>query len=275
METTHTPAVSQRPAARGAALDSSAFPSGVWLSTNSTSSSLVSVRLGVAENNLSIGLSWVGDGAPVTWNPVQTDGLYADSAESRKAIALSGTYDLGAVRCRVQANVTLGLLVLSAFNSFAPDTGRVNFFSRAFFHPLDDLDSQSSVKGDATGLAPAAERKTRLPVDPAPLAGTWINTNRTSTGIAKYVVSVRGPQVTARAVTVSGHDLGEVPAHVYAKDGEPPEPMAFLATYDAGDREIEIQARLNLGLLVVAYFYRFKGASSGSNWYTREFYYKA
>ena len=223
------------------------------------------------------GLSWAGDGAPVTWRPVITESLYAESLESRKAIALSGTCDFGAVRCRVQANMTLGLIVLAAFNRFAPGTGLVDFFSRAFFYPLDGSEGESSPRADnvdMTGLAPAVMQKTIVPVDPAPFAGTWINTNRASKGVVKYVIATAGQQVVARAVTAAGRDLGEAPVHVYAKDGEPPEPMAFLATFDAGDREIEIQARLNLGLLVVVYFHRPKDGS-GSNWYTREFYHRA
>jgi hypothetical protein len=76
--------------------------------------------------------------------------------------------------------------------------------------------------------------------------------------------------VVARALMADGRDLGEAAAEIYAKDGEPPEPMAFLATFDAGDREFGAQARLNLGLLVVAYFCRMKDGQT--NYYTREFY---
>jgi len=251
--------------------DLSLFPAGGWRTTNSPSTGLASVSVDVAGGDLILGLSWVGDGGVVSWSPAKMENLYADAAG--KAVALAGTCDLGALRCRVQANVTQGLLVLAAFNQFPPGSGRTDFFSRSFFYPVgDDLDGAGG-RLDMTGLAPRATSTIWPAVDPAPLAGTWVNTNPSSIGIVRYVISVRGTRVVAGALMADGRDLGEAAAEIYAKDGEPPEPMAFLATFDAGDREFGAQARLNLGLLVVAYFCRMKDGQT--NYYTREFYRRA
>lgn len=251
--------------------DLSLFPAGVWRTTNSTSTSLVSVTIDAADGDLIVGLSWVGDGGVVSWSPAKMDNLYADAAG--KAVALEGTCDLGALRCRVQANVTQGLLVLAAFNRFPPGSGRRDFFSRSFFYPVGDDPEGPGARFDMTGMAPRAASTIWPAVDPGPLAGTWVNTNRSSIGIVRYVIDVRGTRVVARALMADGRDLGEAAAEVYAKDGEPPEPVAFLATFDAGDREFGAQARLNLGLLVVAYFCRMKDGQT--NYYTREFYRRA
>jgi hypothetical protein len=271
MET--TPGVSERPATLGRnPSDLSLFPAGIWQSTNGESKSLASVAIGVADGDLTIGLSWVGDGGPVSWSPVRVDSLHAETAASNKAIALAATFDLGAVRCRVHANVTLGLLVLAAFNRFAPHTGLTDFAARTFFHPIESPDSEPGPA--AAGRMPAAMAVPFPAVDPSPLTGTWINTNPASTGVVRYAISGRGRQVAVRPLMADGRDPGEVLADVYAKDGEPPEPMLFLASFDAGDREVEIQARLNLGLLVVVHFSRVKDAGQ-SNWYLREFYRRA
>ena len=241
-------------------------------STNRESTSLASVAIGVADGSLTFGLSWVGDGGPVSWKPVHVDSVHAETPASNKAIALAASFDLGTLRCRVHANVTLGLLVLAAFNRFAPATGRTNVASRTFFYPIDSSGGGDAGSGDAR-RTPVVMTRTFPAVDPSPLAGNWINTNRMSTGVVRYAITVRGGQVTVRAVMADGRDLGEATADLYAKDGEPPEPLLFLTTFDAGDREVEIQARLNLGLLVVVYFSRMKDAGQ-SNWYIREFYRK-
>jgi len=271
MET--TPGVSERPAALGRnPTDLSLFPTGIWQSTNGESRSLSSVAIGVADGDLTIGLSWVGYGGPVSWSPVRVDSLHAETPASNKAIALAATFELGAIRCRVHANVTLGLLVLAAFNRFAPDAGLTDFASRSFFHPIASPGSEAGQV--PLGPTPAAMVLTFPAVDPSPLAGTWINTNPASTGVVRYSISGRGRQVAVHPLMADGRDPGEVLADVYAKDGEPPEPMLFLASFDAGDREVEIQARLNLGLLVVVHFSRVKAAGQ-SNWYLREFYRRA
>ena len=50
---------------------------------------------------------------------------------------------------------------------------------------------------------------------------------------------------------------------------------AFIARYDLGSLDVEMQANLNLGLLVVACFHRFKDGSGRGDRFTREFFYHA
>jgi hypothetical protein len=48
-------------------------------------------------------------------------------------MAFEANYDLGFMDVQVQANFSLGLLVLACFNIFKDQSGRQNYFSREFF----------------------------------------------------------------------------------------------------------------------------------------------
>src|ERR1700752_4829655 len=100
-----TPTVSERPETLGRnPSDLSLFPTGIWQSTNSESRSLASAAIDVVDGHLTFGLSWVGDGGPVSWSPVRVDSLHAETPASDKAIALAATFEVGSIRCRVHAN---------------------------------------------------------------------------------------------------------------------------------------------------------------------------
>ena len=50
-------------------------------------------------------------------------------------MAFVATYDFGYLQTRVEANLSLGLLVVATFNTFRDGSGRFNFFAREVLLP--------------------------------------------------------------------------------------------------------------------------------------------
>ncbi len=114
-------------------------------------------------------------------------------------------------------------------------------------------------------------------LDPAPLLGTWINTNPRVRGIARIVLAADTGRFTVRVSGANGGspiDWGEIPAEPFAYNAGSREVMAFSALYDFGFQRVHLQANVKQGVLVVASFNEFTDASGRSSYFTREFFYR-
>lgn len=114
-------------------------------------------------------------------------------------------------------------------------------------------------------------------IDPAPLLGTWLNTDKESQGIVRIVAAVREGGFTIRAFGSGSPepiDWGEVRADVYADSAGSQGAAAFGAFYDHGFLRTHLQAKVNRGVLVVAMFNQFTDGSGRSSYFNREFYYR-
>lgn len=115
------------------------------------------------------------------------------------------------------------------------------------------------------------------PIIPAPLLGTWLNTNAASKGITTAILSRQSGSITVRIVAAgdpSPHDWGESAASLFAADASSTEAMAFSAFYDFGFMETQLQAHVRQGVLIIAKFDRFKDSSGRSNYFSKEFFYR-
>jgi hypothetical protein len=116
-------------------------------------------------------------------------------------------------------------------------------------------------------------------IDPSPLLGHWINTNSITPGIARVIISGGGRDVSIRVFAASGptpREWGDADVEVvYSAGVQSPAAMAFVARYDFGFVETRLEANLSLGLLVIAAFNTFRDGSGRSNYFAREFFYRA
>jgi hypothetical protein len=114
----------------------------------------------------------------------------------------------------------------------------------------------------------------RRRLDPANLAGRWINTNSHGRGIQEIAIDVDRDEVRLRAFSIASEALcawGTTQADgVYGSDVRAQTGMAFTARYDFGAFQTELQGNMNLGLLVVASFNRV--GALGHDYFAREFY---
>ncbi len=114
-------------------------------------------------------------------------------------------------------------------------------------------------------------------IDPAPLLGTWLNTDHDSRGVVRIVLSPReGGGIAVRATgagSPSPIDWGEVPGGVYAENAGAGRAAAFGALYDFGFLRVHLQGKTNRGVLVLAMFNEFRDGSGRSSYFNREFFY--
>ena len=116
------------------------------------------------------------------------------------------------------------------------------------------------------------------PVAPELLLGEWLNTNAATRGIVKAVLARTGAQIVLRILANGSpehYDWGETAAGLFAADTCSAEAMAFSAFYDFGFMETQLQAHVRQGVLIIAKFDRFKDNSGRSNYFSKEFFYRA
>ena len=112
-------------------------------------------------------------------------------------------------------------------------------------------------------------------VDPSPLVGTWLSTDKKTRGIAKLILSQRDGALKVQAFGAcepAPCDWGEVEGTAFSSGVSSPEAMAFTAFYDFGFMETSLAVYLKGGILVLDSFNAFKDGSGRSNYFSREFY---
>jgi len=113
------------------------------------------------------------------------------------------------------------------------------------------------------------------PVDPSPLVGTWLNTDKRTRGIARLVLTQDGDTLKVRAFGACDPDpcdWGEVPGAAFSSGVGSPEGMAFTALFDFGFMETFLAVYLKGGILVLDSFNTFRDDSGRSNYFSREFF---
>lgn len=137
--------------------------------------------------------------------------------------------------------------------------------------------------GAAAGAPPATTRAQRTAgrrarggaVDPAPLAGRWINSDRGSRGLAGLEIAVQGDgiEIAAHAAAPSGpREVGRARGDVYAPAPEGGAAIAFVARLDFGFLDTLLAAYGKAGILVVDSYNRFRDGSGRPPFTTREFF---
>jgi hypothetical protein len=115
-------------------------------------------------------------------------------------------------------------------------------------------------------------------IHPEPLLGTWLNTNMATRGITSAILSRQSGQIMVRIVAAGDPGLSdwkETEASLFAADASSSEAMSFSAFYDFGFMETQLQAHVRQGVLIIAKFERFKDSSGRSNYFSKEFFYRA
>jgi hypothetical protein len=112
-------------------------------------------------------------------------------------------------------------------------------------------------------------------VDPTPLAGTWLNTDKATRGIAKMILTNRDGVLLVHAYGAcepSLCDWGEVEGAAFSDGVSSSAGMAFTARYDFGFMETSLAVYLKGGILVLDSFNTFKDGSGRASYFSREFF---
>ncbi len=112
-------------------------------------------------------------------------------------------------------------------------------------------------------------------IDITPLLGTWINSNRATKGLTRFVLAKKKGVTTLHAfANDSPFDWGELEIVLYADSINSQKTVAFNANYDFGFMESFLAANTNKGLIIIAAYNKFKDDSQRSNYFSREFYFQ-
>jgi len=107
---------------------------GTWINTNPSSRDVAKLTVSQEDGVLYVRIFGSGSPSLLDWGNVPIGTVYVRDVNSAEPMAFDAQYDLGFMDILVQANFSLGLLVLACFNSFKDHSGRNNYFSRDFFH---------------------------------------------------------------------------------------------------------------------------------------------
>ena len=107
---------------------------GVWVNTNPPGPGVTKLIVSQEAGAPYIRIFGSGSPSPIDWGKVPIETVYTKDVNSAEPMAFDARYDLGFMDVHVQANFSLGLLVLACCNTFKDGSGRSNYFSREFFH---------------------------------------------------------------------------------------------------------------------------------------------
>lgn len=112
-------------------------------------------------------------------------------------------------------------------------------------------------------------------IDPAPLIGTWINSNLDTNSIARVNISDANGELQLQVFAMGPDgliDWGTAPAQVFAAGPSSHAGVGFTCTFDFGFAEARLQAMIMKGLLVLAQFHLFKDDSGRADYFLREYF---
>jgi hypothetical protein len=116
----------------------------------------------------------------------------------------------------------------------------------------------------------------RAATDLSPLAGTWINFDERSTGIARVEIADRGGELAVHAWGTGSPapcDWGEVVGEAFTDGVSLHAGVAFKAVYELGFARVTLACYLNKRLLVVDAYTVFDDGSGRSSYFQRDHFY--
>ena len=260
---------------------------GIWVNTNNETRGIAKVLIGTKNGDLTVQVFGAAFPGLSDWGEVKAETVYANSVRSREAMSFSALYDFGYMQVYLQANLSLGLLVVAGLNTFKDESGRSNYFSREFFYHAGQGTEHEFVREPSRQVSQKFRRdeedveveveKQAAAIDASPFLGKWITTNRATRGIVGIDVTDRDgePGVQAfGACLPSPCDWRVTGASLFSEGPASRKGLAISARYDFGFMQTHLQAKVKKGVLVVAVFNRFNDGSPRSNYFSREFFYR-
>jgi hypothetical protein len=107
---------------------------GCWINTNTDTPGIAKVIISPWDPDVSISVFSASGPTPREWGDANVEVLYSTGVHSLAATAFVARYDFDFMDIRLEANLSLGLLVIATFNTFKDDSGRSNYFAREFFY---------------------------------------------------------------------------------------------------------------------------------------------
>jgi hypothetical protein len=255
---------------------------GSWFNTNPTTGEIARLTISEREGWLLLNIEGAGPTERIAWPKISAI-PYVASLDSAEVIGFEAHCDLGFMETHLAANIKYGVLVMQSYNRFKDGSGRGAYFTREFFHqnvthehgltcatPNDDHAAFMM----AADVSRGAERP--APVDLGELTGLWKNTKRNTRVIRALTLTKVGDAFELNAFGAGApREWGKVNVVPHAGGVDAHDPAGFLAVYDFDFMRMLLAANMNKGLLIIASFNTFRDGSPRSNYFSREFFYRA
>jgi hypothetical protein len=255
---------------------------GSWFNTNPATGEIARLMISEREGGLLLDIEGAGRTDSIAW-PETPAIPFVASLNSAEVTGFEAHCDFGFMETHLAANIKHGVLVLQSYNRFKDGSGRGAYFTREFFHqcviheqgvtsapPTDDQLSFMMAADVSSGS------QQRASVDLLELTGLWKNTNRATRVIRELTLTKKGDAYELNAFGAGApRDWGKVHAIPYSSSVDARDAAGFFATYDFKFMQMFIATNVNKGLLIIASYNTFRDGSGRSNYFTREFFYRA
>ena len=208
---------------------------------------------------------------------------YVASLDSAEVTGFEAHCDLGFMETHLAANIKHGVLVMQSYNRFKDGSGRGAYFTREFFHQIVIHEhglTRATPDDDRAAFMMAADVSSggerTASVDLGELTGLWKNTKRATRVIRELTLTKNGDAYELNAFGAGApRDWGKVVVIPHAGGVDAHDPAGFLAVYDFDFMQMFLAANMNKGLLIIASYNTFRDGSGRSNYFSREFFYRA
>jgi hypothetical protein len=107
---------------------------GDWLNTNASTNGIARAAISNDRDGVRISLWPAGTSRAEPRYSMTADVVYSNSPSATAAMAVSARYEDESMATTLEANLSLGLLVIATCHTFKNGGDRSNYFSREFFH---------------------------------------------------------------------------------------------------------------------------------------------
>ena len=247
---------------------------GVWVNTESSPRGVAGVVIERRSDALGVRAQGVDDRTHDGWGWTVAEALYAASTSGDEAVAFTAVYPEESTPVTLHANVSKGLLIVSSFQTLFDSGTPDACFAREFFHRA----SSGYLEPPKVPSKRSAARRDPPSPSASRFAGTWRNTNsgRSSIESVSFDAGKDGSTMRILGGEATGlHDWGTTAVEIYNEVGTATEPAKIKARYNLGSIEVQLHGWVKQGVLVLALFRRFIDESGGSNYFDREFFFRA
>jgi hypothetical protein len=256
---------------------------GSWFNTSQTTGEIARLTISQRDQGLMLNIEGAGSPERIAW-PETPAMPYVASLDSTDVSGFEAHCDLGFMETHLAANIKHGVLVLQSYNRFKDGSGRGAYFTREFFHQNviheQGLTTSAMPDDDRAAFMMAADVSSggerTASVDLGELTGLWKNTNRATRVTRELTLTKNGDVYELNAFGAGApRDWGKIVVTPHAGGVDAHDPAGFFGVYDFDFMQMFLAANMNKGLLIIASYNTFRDGSGRSNYFSREFFYRA
>jgi hypothetical protein len=255
---------------------------GSWFNTDPTTGEIARLTITERGGGLLLDIAGAGPRELVAW-PETPAIPYTGSLDSAEVTGFMARCDLGFMETHLAANIKHSVLVIQSYNRFKDGSGRGAYLTREFFHQ-DVVHEHGPTGVDPGHRHPAfmmaadvsSGCRCAAAIESEDLTGLWKNTRRATRVIREFtLMKVRDAYELNAFGAGAPRDWGTIVVVPHSSDVDAHDTVGFHGVYEFDFMRMHLAANLNKGLMIIASFNTFRDGSGRSNYFSREFFYRA